>query len=160
MNENRISLSISDTDKTKIMQAISALAALLQPMLIALDTDDRRSLAKIGDASIPFMQKITQYIDSNPEFIPAFVDVPEFKKDLQTFLDLREILRPVLQLVSNLEDTAILSGADAYDVGRSYYNSVQQGVKMNVPNAKPIYDDLKARFEVKVTKAAPLKTEK
>lgn len=156
MNENRISLSISNTDKTQIMQAISALAALLQPLLIALDADGRRSLAKMSDGSIPFMQKVAQYVDSNPEFVPAFVDVAEFKKDLQTFLDMREILRPILQLVGNLEDTSILSGADAYDVGRAYYKSVKQGVKMNVPNANAIYEDLKPRFEVKVSKPAPI----
>jgi hypothetical protein len=75
---------------------------------------------------------------------------------LQTFLDLREVLRPILQLVGNLEDTTILSGADAYDVGRAYYKSVQQGVKMNVPNANAIYEDLKSRFEVKVTKPEPV----
>jgi hypothetical protein len=156
MNENRISLSISDADKTKIMQAITALAGMLQPMLIALDADGRKSLAKMSDASLPFIQKVAQYVDSNPEFVPAFVDAAEFKKDLQTFLDLREVLRPILQLVGNLEDTAMVSGADAYDVGRAYYKSVQQGVKMNVPNANAIYEDLKSRFEVKVTRAAPV----
>ena len=156
MNENRISLSIADSEKDKIMQAVNALAALLQPLLIALDADGRRSLAKMSDASIPFIQKVAQYVESNPEFVPAFVDVAEFKKDLQTFLDMREVLRPILQLVGNLEDTAILSGADAYDVGRAYYKTVQQGVKMNVPNANAIYEDLKSRFEVKVTKPAPI----
>lgn len=156
MNENRISLSVSGEDKTKILQAVSALAALLQPMLIALDANDRKRLAKISDGSIPFMQKVAQYVDSNPEFVPAFVDVAEFKKDLQTFLDLREILRPILQLVGNLEDTAIVCGADAYDVGRAYYKSVQQGVKMNVPNANAIYEDLKSRFEIKTTTPAPV----
>ena len=155
MNENRISLSIADSEKDKIMQAVNALAVLLQPLLIALDADGRRSLAKMSDASIPFIQKVAQYVESNPEFVPAFVDVAEFKKDLQTFLDMREVLRPILQLVGNLEDTAILSGADAYDVGRAYYKTVQQGVKMNVPNANAIYEDLKSRFEVKVMKPAP-----
>ena len=154
MNENRISLSIADSEKDKIMQAVNALAVLLQPLLIALDADGRRSLAKMSDASIPFIQKVAQYVESNPEFVPAFVDVAEFKKDLQTFLDMREVLRPILQLVGNLEDTAILSGADAYDVGRAYYKTVQQGVKMNVPNANAIYEDLKSRFEVKVMKPA------
>lgn len=156
MIENRISLSISDTEKANILQAVNALAALLQPLLIALDADDRKRLAKIGDGTIPFMQKVEQYVETNPEFVPAFVGVAEFKKDLRTFTDLREVLRPMLQMVSNLEDTAMLSGADAYDVGRAFYNSVQQGKKLNVPNAGVIYEDLKPRFEVKASKAAPI----
>jgi hypothetical protein len=156
MNENRISLSLTDEDKRNINLAITTLAHLLEPLLIALDADDRRRLAKMSDKSIPFMQKIAQYVDSNPEFVPAYVDVPEFKRDFKTFMDLREVLRPVLQLVGNLEDTTILSGADAYDVGRAYYKSVQQAANMNVPNASTIYEDLKPRFELKVSKPAPI----
>lgn len=156
MNENRISLSISDEDKNKINQAINALAALLQPMLIALNSDDRKSLSKMNDKSIPFVQKVAQYVESNPEFVPPYVDVPEFKKDFEAFMDLREFLRPILQMVGNLEDTTILNGADAYDVARAYYKSVQQAAKMNVPNAQAIYEDLKPRFELKLNKPAPI----
>lgn len=156
MNENRIALSISGTEKANILQAVNALAALLEPHLIALGAEDRKRLAKISDGTIPFMQKVAQYVESNPEFVPAFVDVAEFKKDLQTFTDLREVLRPILQMVSNLEDTTALTGAEAYDFGRAYYKSTQQGVKMNVPNANAIYEDLKERFEIKTTKPAPI----
>lgn len=149
-NENRISLSISDADKTAITGAIIALAGLLQPMLIALDPEDRKSLSRMSDRSIPFVEKVKQYIDSNPEFTPAYVDVAEFKKDFETFTELREFLRPLLQVVGNLEDTTALSGSDAYEVARAYYKSVQHAVTMNVPNAQAIYDDLKLRFESNV----------
>jgi len=149
-NENRISLSISDADQTAINQAITALAALLQPMLVALDPEDRKALAKMNDRSIPFVEKVVQYVDSNPEFVPPYVDTAEFKKDFEVFMELREFLRPLLQVVGNLEDTTILSGSDAYEVARAYYKTVQQAVKMNVPNAQAIYDDLKPRFEQNV----------
>lgn len=152
MNENRISLSFSEVEKQDIVTAIGALAALLAPKLIALDAEDRKSLSKMNDKSIPFVEKVVQYVDSNPEFIPPYVDTAEFKSDFQTFMDLREVLRPVLQIVGNLEDTTTLSGSDAYEVARAYYKSVQLGAKMNVPNAQAIYDDLKPRFELKISK--------
>lgn len=156
MNENRISLSISDTQKQQIEAAIGVLAGLLSPMLIALDNDDQKSLSKMNDRSIPFVEKVVQYVDSNPEFVPPYVDIAEFKKDFETFTNLREFVRPLLQLVGNLEDTTILSGSDAYEVARAYYKSVQQGAKMNVPDAQAIYEDLKPRFEIKVNKPAPV----
>lgn len=156
MNENRISLSISGTQKQQIEAAIGVLAGLLSPMLIALDNDDQKSLSKMNDRSIPFVEKVVQYVDSNPEFVPPYVDIAEFKKDFETFTDLREFVRPLLQLVGNLEDTTILSGSDAYEVARAYYKSVQQGAKMNVPDAQAIYEDLKPRFEIKVNKPAPV----
>jgi len=146
-NENKISLSISNPDKTAINTAITALAALFEPMLVALDPDDRRTLAKMNDRSIPFVEKVVQYVDSNPEFVPPYVDTVEFKKDFQTFMELREFLRPLLQMIANLEGTTMLSGSDAYEVARVYYQSVQLAAKMKVPNAQAIYDDLKSRFE-------------
>lgn len=158
MNENRISLALTEFEKQAILQAVGALADLLAPKLIALDAEDRKSLSKMNDKSIPFVEKVMQYVDSNPEFVPPYVEKDEFKKDFQTFMDLREILRPVLQMVGNLEDTTILSGSDAYEVARAYYKSVQQGVKMNVPNAQAIYDDLKPRFELKISKPESVQT--
>jgi hypothetical protein len=157
MTKNRLSLSIAESDKVKINQKIAELADLLRPVLIALDKADRKGLSKMSDKSIPFAQKITQYVDTNPEFVPQFVDSQEYKKDFQTFLDLREFLRPMLQMVSGIEDTSILSGAYAYKSARAYYESVGQAAKLNVQNAEAIYEDLRERFEQGKKKTEPEK---
>ncbi|MFA4839709.1 MAG: hypothetical protein WC703_09565 [Candidatus Neomarinimicrobiota bacterium] len=39
----------------------------------------------------------------------------------------------------------------------AYYNAVKQGAKMNVLSAKPIYEELRKRFD-KVTKEAKAET--
>ncbi len=157
MTKNRLSLSIADSDKDKIIQKITELAELFKPLLIALDKADRRGLAKMGDKSIPFAQKVVQYVDSNPEFVPQYMNAEEYKKDFQLFLELREFLRPMMQIVASLEDTAILSGAYAYKTARAYYESVGQAAKLNVPNAEPIYEDLRERFEQGKKKTEPEK---
>jgi hypothetical protein len=46
MNENRISLSLADTEIAEINQAIAILSAKLQPFSIALEANDKKSLAK------------------------------------------------------------------------------------------------------------------
>ena len=160
MNENRISLDISPADADAITTAIQILATKLQPLLIALEAADRQSLAKMKDKSVPFLEKIVQYVESNPEFVPIFLNTDEMKKDFNAFTVLNNFLRPLAQITRNLEDTAMLCGSEAYSAGLIYYGSVKQAAKANVPKAKAVADDLSTRFEaqkVKKTKAQPIK---
>jgi hypothetical protein len=156
MTENRISLEIKQTDIDEITRAIQVLAEKLQPMLIALEASDRQSLPKMKDKTIPFIEKVVQYLESNPEFIPPFMSKSETKKDYDAFTSLNSFLRPLAQITRNLEDTAMLCGSEAYLGGLTYYNSVKQAAKVNVPNAQAVYNDLSARFEAqKVKKNKP-----
>lgn len=93
----------------------------------------------------------------NPEFLPAFVDVAEMLKDFTGFNVLNGFLRPLQQITRNLDDTATLCGSEAILASLAYYNSVKQAVKMNVPKASAIYDDLSQRFEAQ--KARKIKPE-
>ncbi len=155
MNENRISIEIPQAEIDAINDAIQVLVDKLKPYLIALEAGDKAALAKMKDKSIPFAEKTLQYVDSNPEFVPAFLDTNEMKKDYQAFLVLNNILRPLFQIVSNLEDTSVMCGSEAYQAALSYYNSVKNGKKLNVPNAEAIYADLSVRFEAQKAKVNP-----
>ena len=108
------------------------------------------------DKSVPFLEKIIQYIESNPEFVPVFLNTAEMKKDFNAFTVLNNFLRPLAQITRNLEDTAMLCGSEAYSAGLIYYGSVKQAAKVNVPKAKAVADDLSVRFEAqKVSKKKP-----
>jgi hypothetical protein len=156
MNENSISLDIKESDAVEITKAIQVLADKLQPLLIALEASDRQSLAKMKDKSVPFIEKIIQYVESNPEFVPVFLNTDEMKKDFNAFTVLNNFLRPLAQITRNLEDTAMLCGSEAYSAGLIYYGSVKQAAKVNVPKAKAVADDLSVRFEAqKVSKKKP-----
>jgi hypothetical protein len=152
MNENRISIKLLPEDIADINAAIQTLQTKLSPYLIALDGEDKRALAKMKDKSVPFVEKVLQYMETNPEFTPAYVDKGEIKKDYDAFGGLNNVLRPLLQIVSNLEDTAFLCGSETYTSTLAYYGNVKQASKMNVPNARAIYDDLKVRFEAQAAK--------
>ena len=160
MNENRVSISLTQADIDAINAAIAVLAERFQPILIALEAEDKRNLAKLGEKSVSFVEKTVQYADSNREFLPAFIDLAEMKRDFQAFNALNAFLRPLQQIVKNLDDTATLCGSEAVLAGLTYYNSVKQAVKMSVPNASAIYDDLSQRFEAQKArklKPAPVK---
>ena len=150
--ENKVSISIPAADLKAIKEAIAILQAKLSPMLIALTPKQRKDLFKMGEASKPFVEKVLEYANSNSEFLPAFANVEEMNKDWKAHHELNPCYNALNQIVSNLGDTVLLLGADLMKPSNAYYNSVQMGVKMDVPNAKPIYADLKVRYEQKPKK--------
>ena len=108
-----------------------------------------KSLSKLGDIRIPFVEKVAQYAVSNPEFLPPFADVPEFTTDFKAFTDLREMVRPLRQIIDNLENSMTVSGSEAWDFARNYYKTVQFQARMGVPGAQTILDDLRILFDQK-----------
>lgn len=150
--ENKISIVIPPADLQAIKDAIAVLQAKLGPLLIALTADQRRDRTKMGEASKPFVEKVLEYIRSNPEFLPAFANPDEMDRDWKAHQELNPIFNILNQIVSNLSDTLLELGYDLMKPSNAYYNQAKMGVKMDVPNAKPIYADLKVRYERKPKK--------
>lgn len=144
--ENRVSVEITQADQDAISQAINTIREKLLPHLIALTPAEIRELPKMSDKTIPFVNKVVGYAASNPEFLPPFVETAEMNKDVSSVNLLNGFLNKLEQVTTGLEDTIKLAGSEAYIAALSYYNSVKQAARVNVTNAKTIYDDLKVRF--------------
>jgi hypothetical protein len=145
--DNSISITIPPSDLQIVKDALATIQTTLEPYLIALTPEDRRKLLKMGDGSEPFVAKVMDYAVSDPQFLPPYVQFAEMKKDWEAVTGLLPIFRTVQQLENNLSDTVMLTGSETFDASLSYYNSVKMAAKMNVPNAKTIYEDLSKRFE-------------
>lgn len=143
---NLVSVDIPDADIKKVKDAMKIIMDTLSPSLIALTAEERRTMLKMGDGTEPFVEKVLDYIDSNPQFLPTIVNSVEMKKDWKVWGQLIPILRMVDQLQSNLNDTIMEAGSEVYADCLGYYAGVQFGVKMNYPDAKPIDEDLRKRF--------------
>jgi hypothetical protein len=150
--ENKVSVEIPAADLQAIKDAIAVLNAKLSPVLIALTNEQRRDRAKMGEASKPFVEKVLEYAVSNPQFVPAFAKVPEMQSDWKAYQELNPVFNSLNQICSNLNDTLLELGVDLLKVSNAYYNQVKQGVKMDVPNAKPIEADLRVRYQRKPKK--------
>ena len=150
--DNRIDFNITTAEKAAILQAITDLNNLLKPLLIALDPKEKQSLPKMSDKSIPFVEKVMQYMKSDAQFVPSYINVTDTDNDYKAFSDLREFLRPLAQITSNLDDTAVMAGSETWQAALTYYNAVKQAAKMGVPDAKAIYEDLRPRFEAQRAK--------
>jgi len=72
--------------------------------LINLTPEERSNLPKMGDKSIPFVEKTLELAVTNPQLVPPFVNVEELRKDFSLAMELRDILIIVKQLYEKLDD--------------------------------------------------------
>jgi hypothetical protein len=50
------------------------------------------------------------------------------------------------QLSDNIDDTVMVADSEACRAALTFYSAVKAAAAQNIPNAKAMYDDLKARF--------------
>lgn len=144
--ENRIRTSIPENIASEVLLKIKEAGDLIAPYITPLSVDERRALPKMGDGTSPFVKKCLEYSQANPKFVPAYLNVDDFKSDMDTWEQLLGMLRPVQQLYQNLNDTTLEAGSESYTAALSVYNAVKDAAKRGVADSKPIYDDLKERF--------------
>jgi hypothetical protein len=144
-NDNRISAVVSPANVTAILTKLTEIGALL-PFLINLTKDERIQLPKLGPASLAFDEHCASYMASAPNLIPPFVDAAEVSKDRDLRLILANLLREAHKLCEKLDDTLLLVGSEVWMADLSFYQTVRQAARRDVPGADTIYDDLKERF--------------
>lgn len=145
-SDNRISLEITAAQKTAIVDAVTALKAALQGIIINLTKEERQSLPKVGDKTLAFDEKCKAYMASRPELVPGFIDMAELAKDRKLVADLLPCLQEIAPICEGLEDTVSLAYTDIYIADLAFHANVKQAAKRGVPGTDTIYDDLKERF--------------
>ncbi|NLT51017.1 MAG: hypothetical protein GXX85_08895 [Ignavibacteria bacterium] len=145
--QNDVSIQISESEMIEIQNAVKTLETKLLPLLITLSPQDRRNIVKMGDGRLPFVRKTLNYVESNPEFAPKYLDLAELKKDTELVNQLLPVFHSVQKISDGLDDTLMAAGSEAYVASLSYYNGIKQAVKDNIQSAKTIFADLKQTFE-------------
>ncbi|MDG1278916.1 MAG: hypothetical protein P8O16_16665 [Algoriphagus sp.] len=145
--ENKISYMIPAGDLKQIKEAIAVLQAKLEPNLISLIVEERKNLNKMGEVSRPFVEKVMEYVEINPEFKSPYNNVEEMNKDWTLINQLGSVFNILNQICSNLDDTLLEAGAEVLDQANKYYGSVQIAAKDGMPNSKKVYEDLAVRYE-------------
>src|SRR6266536_4926787 len=89
MSTNRVSATLSTKDHETVMAAIAAIRETL-PFLVDLTTNERRSLAKLGNKTQAFAKTAFEIATQHSTFLPqGFVE--EMRKDSELF----DILEPI-----------------------------------------------------------------
>lgn len=145
--QNQISVEIPQTTIDEVMQKLQECKTALAPYLQALTAEERSTIFKMGDKTVATVQKTKSYINTNPEFIPAYMNSAEFLKDETVVSQLQPVISLASQLLSDAEDTAMLAGSEALQSALLYYGQVKEAHNKGIPTAGPIYEDLSERFK-------------
>ncbi len=140
-----ISASLSTADRDAILTKLNEVKTLL-PFLINLTGEEKTAIPKMGERSIPFVDKSLGYALSNTNLVPPYLNVAELKKDVELVKNLEPVYQLIEQLASAVDGTYTALGSEAYTASLTFYNTVRDAAKRNVPGSSAIYEDLKTRF--------------
>ena len=119
---------------------------------IKLSPEVRKTMPRVDDGRLPFVEKCLQYGKQEPRIVPPFTDMVELAKDVELYKALMQIERRLNSLSEMVSDTSTAAGCDAYIASLSIYKSAKGAVKVGVTGSESIANDLKTQFESKPTK--------
>ena len=143
---NRVSHVIPQTVIDQVAEKLKECTIALEPYLTGLTEEERQQLFKMGNKTVATVQKVQSYIETNPEFIPSYMNKDEFAKDVKVVTQLTPLQNVAYQLASDLDDTRMLAGSEAVAEALIYYGSVREAAKRGITQSKPIYEELSERF--------------
>jgi hypothetical protein len=143
---NYISASLSEENQKKALDLIAQLKTILG-FGVKLSPDQRRTLPKVDDVRLPFVEKGIEFGKQEPKIVPPYTNLDEFGKDLKLYRDLSSIERELSSLAEMVTDTRMAAGSDAYQAALSIYRSAKGASKMGLPGTQSIVDQMKKLFE-------------
>ncbi|MCX6895936.1 MAG: hypothetical protein NTZ16_10655 [Verrucomicrobia bacterium] len=151
-NDNQVSVTIPDQTVTDILGHIAAIQTLL-PFLLSRDAGDNSVL--LGEKSVGFDEKCANYIASNPDFLPSYINPAEVLKDRTARAQILKFLPQLRLLTEQAGDTFDVIGNEIMLADLAYYNSTGEAAKRGRPGAGAIHDDLATRYPGRPSKAQP-----
>jgi hypothetical protein len=145
MAYQNISAVLSGADVTAIKDAITTINSKL-PFLVALTAPERRTLFKLGDKSLTFVQDALTAAQDHPEILPSTFNVAEFAKDVALFTALSEILALLQGRVEAVLDTTTGVGNECMRQGTQFYDLLKAAAK-TTPGLDTLVAQLGARFQ-------------
>jgi len=144
--DNLISLSFSSTDLQTIDKAIQDIQTVLAGKTINLTPDLRQQYGRIAEQNKLFVNKAKSYMEQHPQYVPGFLDKPEFDRDFAAREQIEQRLQLLDSIVEQLSDTKVLLDHDNYHNSISFYRNVRFLSGENVPGTNVIYEDMKQFF--------------
>ena len=148
---NYVSAVLKPEDRDRVLSLLGEVEKILS-FGIKLSPEVRKSMPRVDDGRLPFVEKCLQYGKQEPRIVPPFTDMVELAKDVELYKALMQIERRLNSLTEMVSDTSTAAGCDAYVASLSIYKSAKGAVKMGVTGSESIANDLKTQFESKPTK--------
>ncbi|GGE97243.1 hypothetical protein [Hymenobacter cavernae] len=130
----------------EVQQALNTIKAALAPYLVSLTPEERKTMLRMADKTVAFVQKTNDYATSNPAFVPPFVDLAELKQDVAALTALTPLHQQLEQLALDVDSTMMTAGSEAYGNSLTIYNNIKFLAQNKQPGAQTAFEDLKQRF--------------
>ncbi len=150
MAQNLISASLSAAEAAEVLQSLNDVKTKM-PFLSTLQKTDVSSLFKVGNAYLPFIDKIYQVVTTHPEILPAIFDKDEFLRDYELFNTIRPIYNQINELAEGIQKTFTAVGSDTLVAALEVYASVKQN-KDKVVGLSVMNDEMAVFFKRARTK--------
>jgi hypothetical protein len=148
VSQNLISLVLTDEQLSAIDSALATLEQNLTG-LIALTSDQRRSLAKMGDKSEVFCRQTLKLLVQNPQVVPPSLNVAEAQADLAAFEQIGTFLMRLMRLSERAQDTSTALGSDLMQFALEGYGLLR------VTGKNQGLEELRRELSSRFSRAAP-----
>jgi hypothetical protein len=148
-----IDATVSGAALREIAAAIATIEAAL-PFLVLLSAEERKSLFKMGDKSVAFVEEALMAARNYPEAIPQALDVSAFEKDLALAKQLGEIEMLLTTLLAKVSDTRIAAGSEAISSAAQVYQQFKASGRTE-PGLKSVNAGLSERWKQARIRAKP-----
>ncbi len=136
----------SSLNSQEILETLDLIRENLNSYIVTLNAKDRMKITKMGNDSKLFVKQTLDYMEANPEFISTHIKSEEIKAKFELVQSLLPIFREIKQISQTLDDTMMAMGSDLMMAANDYYSSVKRAKKLGIPNAQPIFEELKTRY--------------
>jgi hypothetical protein len=159
MPYQNIEATLSDADLKEIKAAISTIEAKM-PFLVNLRAEERRSLFKMGDKRLAFVQNSLKAAENNRGILPNSFDYDGFVKDCELASQLTEVLMSLRQITEQTDDTLMAVGSEAVSSSLTVYEYVKTAAKKTA-GLKTVADQLGNLFKaIKGSSSKPSEPDK
>ena len=143
MSQNLVSATLSAEDRAAVLAALDTLFAKL-PFLRGLTAEERRSLPRMGDKSVAFVNQCLRAAQQNADLLPARSPVAALEDDLALLADLQMISEREAQLHELLGDTTTALRSDVFVAALDIYGILK--ATGNAAGLDELRNQLSARF--------------
>lgn len=138
---------LSASDMAVMSQCFSQIRQLI-PSTTQLNASQRRSLFKLSDNRIEFVERAFKKMQSNPSLVPSYLDVTSAQKLLHLYQQLNEIGAEIQKLQDQIENTKLQAGNQAMMLSKMFYHQTRNAATLGLEDAKDISTELHSLYAV------------
>jgi hypothetical protein len=144
--DNLISIEFTQTQIDQLNEHFMGIKTIIKDKMINITPDERGRYSRVSYEMIPWVLKNKGYMETNPAYIPPYVNMTEFEKDLNGRGQIDPLHKQAKEIYEMFDDSMLLLGHDLYYTCLAFYNSVKNASKSNAPGSTSIYEDLAQQF--------------